>query len=166
MTPIRILIADDHTVLRTGLVALLDAESDIAIVGQAADGVECVERAVELEPEVILMDINMPRANGLEALTQIRQLCPDTRVLVLTMHDDLGYLRQVLASGGAGYVLKQAAADEVRAAIRAVHDGGVFIHPHHAVALAGDEPDAGGAVGAADDGESRARLEQRSNREA
>ena len=137
MKPIRIVIADDHSVLRAGLRALLEAEPDIKVVGEAEDGVDCIGRAVELEPDVMLLDINMPHCNGLEALAQITDLCPATRVLVLTMLDDAVYLRQVLASGGAGYVLKQAAGDELLSAIRTVHDGGVFLHPHHALALAG-----------------------------
>ena len=141
MIPIRILIADDHSVLRAGLKALLDAEPDIEVVGEAEDGVVCIGRAVELEPDVILLDINMPHCNGLEALVQLQDLCPNTKVLVLTMHDDTVYLRQVLASGGAGYVLKQAAGDELLSAIRTVQDGGVFIHPHHALALGGERPD-------------------------
>ncbi len=141
MTPIRIVIADDHSVLRAGLKALLEAEPDIEVVGEAVDGVDCIGRAVELEPDVILLDINMPLCNGLEALVQIHDLCPNTKVLVLTMLDDIGYLRRVLASGGAGYVLKQAAGDELLSAIRTVQDGGVFLHPHHALALAGQGPD-------------------------
>lgn len=139
MNPIRIVIADDHSVLRAGLRALLEAEPDIEVIGEAEDGVDCIGRAVELEPDVLLLDINMPHCNGLEALAQIHDLCPDTKVLVLTMLDDTFYLRKVLASGGAGYVLKQAAGDELLSAIRTVQDGGVFLHPHHALALAGEQ---------------------------
>jgi len=141
MNPIRIVIADDHSVLRAGLRALLEAEPDIEVIGEAEDGVDCIGRAVELEPDVLLLDINMPHCNGLEALAQIHDLCPDTKVLVLTMLDDAFYLRKVLASGGAGYVLKQAAGDELLSAIRTVQDGGVFLHPHHALALAGEQRD-------------------------
>ena len=133
---IRILLADDHSVVRAGLVALLDAESDIVVVGQAADGLECHEQALALRPDIILMDINMPNCGGLEALGTIRRDLPETKVLVLTMHDDIGYLKHVLSSGGSGYVLKQAASEELLSAIHSVNDGGVFIHPHHAQALA------------------------------
>jgi DNA-binding NarL/FixJ family response regulator len=133
--PIRVLIADDHTVLRAGLEALLAAEADIEVVGQAEDGLDCLEKVVELKPDVVLTDINMPRCNGLVALEQIREKAPDSRVLILTMHDDVAYLRQVLASGGAGYVLKQAAGDELLSAIRTVNEGGVFLHPRHARVL-------------------------------
>lgn len=135
MKPIRILLADDHTVLRAGLKALLNAEADMQVVGEAEDGETCVRQTVVLKPDVVLMDINMPRCNGLEALERVRQLAPQSRVLVLTMHDDPEYLRQVLSTGGAGYVLKQAASDELLSAIRAVHQGGVFLHPQHAQLL-------------------------------
>jgi CheY-like chemotaxis protein len=114
MTPIRVFLADDHSVLRAGLIALLTAEPDIEVVGEASDGYECVEKAIVLEPDVILMDVNMPRCGGLEALGKVRADLPGTKVLVLTMHDDVGYLRRVLASGGSGYVLKQAASLRVR----------------------------------------------------
>jgi DNA-binding NarL/FixJ family response regulator len=164
MTPIRIVIADDHTVLRAGLRALLEAEPDIEVVGEAEDGVDCVGRAVELEPDVILLDINMPHCNGLEALAQIHDICPDTKVLVLTMLDDMVYLRQVIASGGAGYVLKQAAGDELLSAIRTVQDGGVFLHPHHALALANATPDSNADSLPLD--EKQTRLQSLSEREA
>jgi two-component system, NarL family, response regulator NreC len=133
--PVRILLADDHSVLRAGLRSMLNAEPDMQVVGEAEDGQGCVQQAIRLQPDIILLDINMPRCNGLEALTLLRQKAPHSRVLVLTMHDDAGYLRQVLSCGGAGYVLKQAAGDELLSAIRAVHGGGVFLHPQHTQAL-------------------------------
>jgi two-component system, NarL family, response regulator NreC len=133
--PVRILLADDHSVLRAGLRSMLNAEADMQVVGEAEDGQGCVLQAMRLQPDIILLDINMPRCNGLEALTLLRQKAPQSRVLVLTMHDDAGYLRQVLSCGGAGYVLKQAAGDELLSAIRAVHGGGVFLHPQHTQAL-------------------------------
>lgn len=134
-SPIRILLADDHTVLRAGLVALLDGEPDIVVVGQAADGVECYAQALALRPDIILMDINMPKGGGLEALSKVHGVLPDAKVLILTMHDDIGYLKRVLSAGGSGYILKQAASEELLSAIHAVNDGGIFIHPHHAQAL-------------------------------
>ena len=167
MTPIRVLLADDHTVLRAGLKALLDAEPDIEVIGEANDGFECVDRVVQLRPDIALLDINMPNCNGLEALAQIHQLCPDTKVLMLTMIDDVAYLKQVLATGGAGYVLKQAAGDELLSAIRTVQDGGVFLHPHHAVALAGDDSDSGLAQSASmPENEKQAQYRSLSDREA
>lgn len=136
--PIRILVTDDHAVLRAGLTALLNAEPDFAVVGEAADGSECLRVAQALQPDVILLDINMPGVNGLEVLPLLRQQAPNSRVLVLTMHDDITYLRQVLRSGGAGYVLKHAADKELLSAIRTVYSGGTFLHPHHAQALLAD----------------------------
>ncbi len=141
MTKIRVLLADDHAVLRAGLVALLEAEPDVEVVGEAADGYDCIDRAMDLEPDVILMDVNMPRCGGLEALGRLHADLPGTKVLMLTMHDDVGYLRHVLASGGAGYVLKSAASEDLLSALRTVHDGGVYIHPHHAHLLVTDESD-------------------------
>lgn len=135
MKPIRIFLADDHAVLRAGLKSLLNAEADMQVVGEAEDGDACVRQALLLKPDLVLLDVNMPRCNGLEALVKLRQLLPDSRVLVLTMHDDPEYLRQVLASGGGGFVLKQAASDELLSAIRAVHGGGVYLHPRHTKVL-------------------------------
>ncbi|MCL1693665.1 MAG: response regulator transcription factor [Actinomycetia bacterium] len=138
MSAIRVLLADDHPVLRAGLSALLSAEPEIEVVGEADDGLDCMELAAKLRPDIILLDINMPRCGGFEALDRIRDELPDTRVLVLTMHDDVGYLRRVLAAGGSGYILKQAAGAELLTALHTVSDGGVFIHPHHAQLLATD----------------------------
>lgn len=132
MKAIRILIADDHAVLQAGLESMLNAEADMQVVGTANDGFECVRQAVILKPDIILLDINMPNCNGLEALELLHAQVPASRVLVLTMHDDSGYLRQVMASGAAGFVLKQAAGKELLAAIRAIHQGGVYLRPAHA----------------------------------
>lgn len=127
----RIFLADDHAVLRDGLKALLDAEPDMEVIGQANDGLECIRDAAALRPDVILLDLNMPHCHGLEALEELHRVVPESRVLVLTMHDDAGYLRRVLASGGAGYVLKNVASEELLSAIRAVHQGGTFLHANH-----------------------------------
>lgn len=165
MTKIRVLLADDHSVLRAGLVALLEAEPDIEVVGEAADGLDCIDKAMVLRPDVILMDVNMPRCGGLEALARISKDLPETRVLMLTMHDDVGYLRHVLASGGAGYVLKSAASEDLLSALRTVHDGGVYIHPHHAHLLVMDETDDGRSDTAAESDLVR-RYESLSERES
>ncbi len=133
--PIRIVLADDHTVLRAGLKSLLSAESDLEVVGEAGDGIDCVALAAELQPDVIVLDINMPTCGGLEALPAIRERAPECRVLVLTMHDDPGYLRTVLRSGGSGFLLKQSAADELLSAIRSVAEGGLYVSPRHARVL-------------------------------
>ncbi len=164
MNPIRILLADDHAVIRAGLKALLSAERDLEVVGEAGDGVDCVELAAELEPDVIVLDINMPSCSGLDALPAIRERAPDCRVLVLTMHDDPGYLRTVLKAGGSGFMLKQSAADELLSAIRSVADGGLYVSPRHARVLL-DQAAADSALRTPDD-EKEARYRSLSDREA
>jgi two-component system, NarL family, response regulator NreC len=134
-TMIRVFIADDHAVLRAGLRMLLDAESDMEVIGEAADGRDAVKQVVEMKPDVVLLDVSMPHVNGLEALQKIVEKVPDSRVLILTMHNDEGYLRSALAAGGAGYVLKQAADSMLLSAIRVVHQGGTYLHPEHTQAL-------------------------------
>jgi len=141
MSPIRIVLADDHAVLRAGLKSLLDAEADLEVVGEAGDGAICVDLVARLNPDVVVMDINMPVCSGLEALPMIRERAPDCKVLVLTMYDDPGYLRTILESGGAGFLLKQSAAEELLTAIRAVHEGGVYVSPRHTKLLLEDTLD-------------------------
>jgi len=126
---IRVLLADDHAVLRAGLRALINAEPDMEVVGEAGDGVEAVERTRELQPDVVVMDIAMPRLNGLEATQRIAESGLHAKVLVLTMHSEEQYLLQVLQSGGAGYVLKRSADTELMEAIRTVHRGEAFLYP-------------------------------------
>ncbi len=126
---IRVLLADDHAVLRAGLRALINAEPDMEVVGEAGDGIEAVERARELKPDVVVMDVAMPRLNGLEATQRIVESGLPSRVLVLTMHSEEQYLLQVLQSGGAGYLLKRSADTELMEAIRTVHRGEAFLYP-------------------------------------
>ena len=141
MDRIRVLLADDHAVLRAGLRALLSSQPDIEVVGEAATGAEAAARARELGPDIVLMDITMSGPDGLEAIRQVRQSLPQTRVLALTMHDNLNYLREVLEAGGSGYVLKKAADTELLSAIHAVHQGGTYLHSAHARALLNLESD-------------------------
>lgn len=129
MTPTRILLADDHAVLRAGLAALLNARPDMTVVGEAADGSELLPLAEQLVPDIILLDLTMPRLGGLELLPLLRQRLPQVKVLILTMHQDEGYLRQALKSGAAGYLLKKAADVELIAAIQAVMRGELYVHP-------------------------------------
>src|SRR4030065_716323 len=129
MEPIRILIADEHAVMRAGLRLLLNGQDDMQVVDEAGDGWQTVEKAVALKPDIVLLDITMPGLSGLEAARQIRQKAPEVKLVVLTMHDDESYLRQFLQIGAAGYIVKKAADTELVDAIRAVNRGESFIHP-------------------------------------
>jgi DNA-binding NarL/FixJ family response regulator len=129
MTLWRILLADDHAMLRAGLTALLNARSDMAVVGEAANGAEVLSLAEALRPDVILLDLSMPLLGGLEVLPLLRQRVPETRILILTMHDDAEYLRQALKAGASGYMLKRAADVELIAAIQTVMRGDLYVHP-------------------------------------
>ncbi|RME09810.1 MAG: DNA-binding response regulator [Ardenticatenia bacterium] len=126
---IRILIADDHGVLRAGLRALLNAEEEIEVVGEAADGVEAVRLVETLKPDIVLMDISMPGMNGLEATRLIRERAPDTRVLILSVHEDETLLQEAIRAGAAGYIIKRAVELELLSAIRAVWRGDIYVHP-------------------------------------
>ncbi|MBI5166450.1 MAG: response regulator transcription factor [candidate division NC10 bacterium] len=135
---IRVLVADDHTIVREGIRALLQARDDIEIIGEAGDGREAVEKVRQLEPDVVLMDISMPGMDGLEATRQIKKENPKVRVLALTMHDNEEYLFQILRMGGSGYILKRATAAELVSAIKAVHRGEAFLYPSMAKTLVED----------------------------
>jgi two-component system response regulator NreC len=129
MPEARLLLADDHAVLRAGLRLLLDAQPDLQVVGEAGDGGEALALAESLQPDLILLDLTMPGLGGMESLIPLRKAAPAARVLILTMHDDQGYLRQALQRGAAGYVLKKAADIELLSAVRAVLRGEVYVHP-------------------------------------
>src|SRR6266851_81780 len=126
---IRVVLADDHAVLRAGLKALLNAEPDIEVVGEAPDGAAAVDAARLSQPDVIVMDIQMPRMSGLDATRAIRQSGLKSKVLILTMHAESQYLLPLLEAGGSGYVLKAGADTELIEAIRTVHRGEVFLYP-------------------------------------
>ncbi len=125
----RILLADDHAVLRSGLRLLLTSQNEFEIVGEASSGMETLSLAEQLQPDLILLDLSMPALGGLDALPTLRKLVPLARVLILTMHDDPQYLRQALKNGASGYVLKKAADAELLSAMRAVLRGEVYVHP-------------------------------------
>ncbi|HEU5326619.1 MAG: response regulator [Thermomicrobiales bacterium] len=127
--PIRVLLADDHGILRAGLRALLGGEADMEVVGEAADGEEAVERATELDPDVVVLDIAMPRLDGLEATRRIRDRGLHAKVLILTVHAEERYLLPVLRAGGAGYVQKSGADTDLLDAIRTVARGDAFLYP-------------------------------------
>ena len=126
---IRVLLADDHPILRSGLKLLLGAEPDLEVVGEANTGREAVDKAVELRPDVVVMDIAMPEMGGLEATRRISQLGLGARVLILTVHAEEQYLLPVIQAGGSGYVRKAQADTDLLEAIRAVHRGEVFLDP-------------------------------------
>ncbi|HYS80686.1 MAG TPA: response regulator transcription factor [Anaeromyxobacteraceae bacterium] len=129
MSKIRVLIADDHAILREGVRALLAVTPDIEVVGQAADGREAIEACKKLDPDVVLMDIAMPGLGGLEATIEIRKQGLRSRVLILSQYDDREYVRRLLKAGVSGYVLKKSAGSELVGAIRAVHKGGLVLDP-------------------------------------
>ena len=146
---IRVLLADDHAVLRAGLRALLDAEPDLEVVGEASTGEEAITQAASLKPDVIVMDLSMPGAGGLEATRQIAGRPASPKVLVLTMHPEEDYLMPVLEAGGSGYVRKTSADEDLTRAIRTVAKDEVFLYPTSASLLlrrykvkqSGDEED-------------------------
>ncbi|OGO37708.1 MAG: DNA-binding response regulator [Chloroflexi bacterium RBG_16_57_8] len=135
---IRVLIADDHAIVREGIHAILSAQPDVQVVGQAADGYEAVTMSEELGPDIVLMDITMPRMNGLEATRRIKQLHPDVKVLVLTMHESDDYFYKILEDGASGYFVKGGSTSELISALKAVWQGDVFIYPSMAKKLLSD----------------------------
>jgi two-component system response regulator NreC len=125
----RVLLADDHAVLRSGLRLLLTSQNEFEVVGEASSGTETLTLAEQLQPDLILLDLSMPALGGLDALPTLRKLVPSARILILTMHDDPQYLRQALKHGASGYVLKKAADAELLSAMRSVLRGEVYVHP-------------------------------------
>jgi DNA-binding NarL/FixJ family response regulator len=138
MAKIRVLLADDHAVMRDGIRALLCLQDDIEIVGDASDGKEAVERTLELQPDVVLMDVAMPGMDGLEATRRITKQSPKTRVLILTQYDNKEYILSAIKAGSAGYLPKRALGSELVSAIRAVYRGDSFLYPSAATALMED----------------------------
>ena len=124
----RILIADDHAILRSGLRLLIETQPELTVVGEAGTGAETLKQARALRPDLILLDINMPEMDGLTAIPDLRAELPESRILILTMHDDAAYLRQALEAGASGYVLKKAVDQELLMAIRSVRRGEVYVH--------------------------------------
>ena len=138
MPKIRILLADDHTLFRQGIKTLISAEADMEAVGEVPNGGDAVEKATELRPDVVLMDIGMPGFSSFEAARQIRKNRPETKVLFLTMYDDEDYLVEGMEVGGSGYVLKDSPAPQLLAAIRDVHRGGSYLSPRMLAQLVDD----------------------------
>ena len=149
MRRIRVLIADDHALVRAGLRALLEVQADIEVVGEAESGIVVERLCTRLAPDVVLMDLAMPGCGGVAAAQDVRSACPATKVLVLTMHEDEAYARQAAMAGASGYVLKKALATELVEAIRTVHRGGRHVASElaEAFAAADVEAPAGAATG-------------------
>ncbi len=131
MSPVSILLADDHPVVRQGLCALLKQEQDISVIGEASDGIEALRLTEQLEPDILLVDLSMPHLNGLEVTRHIKQQRLNTRVIVLSMHSDEHYVIEALKNGAMGYVLKETTADELVRVVRDVAAGNRYIpHPY------------------------------------
>ena len=129
MKQISVLLAEDHAIVREGLKLLLSAQGDMEVVGEVDNGITAWQKAKELRPYVVVMDVSLPELNGAEATERIKRDCPDVIVLALTVHEERGYLRRLLQAGASGYVLKRAAAEELTQAIRTVAAGGIYLDP-------------------------------------
>jgi len=129
MGEIRVLVADDHKTVRTGLKMIIDAETDMKVVGEAGDGREAIRLVQELQPDVLVMDISMPEVNGLVAAAKLKRIAPAIKILTLTRHSDKAYLQELMQAGISGYVLKQSESEEMLRAIRVVADGGNYLDP-------------------------------------
>lgn len=150
MKRIRIVVADDHTLIRRGIVGLLDDQPDMEVVGEADNGAEALQKVRELKPDVVLLDIGMPGTSGIETARQIATGIPQTRVLILTMHKREGYLREALRAGAAGYVVKGSDVQDLLTAVRTVSSGDTYVDPSLTTALVTDylrQAEAGEALG-------------------
>lgn len=133
--PVRIVLCDDHGVVRSGLRLILETEDDLTVVGQAASGEEAISLAAEVRPDVLVMDVGLPDMSGTEAASEVLAANPGTRVLMLTVQDDVAYLRRAFDAGAAGYLLKEAADVELVEAVRQVASGRQYVHPAMGAAL-------------------------------
>jgi len=130
MEKIKVLIADDHSLFRKGLQQLLELEEDIEVVGQASNGKEVVQKTLQLNPDVVLMDVNMPVQNGIYAIRELKEMGCSTKIIVLTIHEDREYLVEAVKIGAAGYIMKDAEVDHLLKAIRDVYRGETYIQPN------------------------------------
>lgn len=129
MKPIRVIIADDHVIMREGVALILDGKPEFEVIGQAINGKQAVELVESLNPDIALLDVNMPELNGIEAAKLIHQSCPHTKTLMLTMHNDDAIFFEAIQSGASGYVLKGSRPDELIQALKEVHSGHVYLSP-------------------------------------
>jgi two-component system response regulator NreC len=135
MAKTKVLIVDDHAIVRTGVRSLLDSDNEFDVVGEAGSGQDALALAARLKPDVVLMDITLPDMNGLEAMVRIRETVPDTGVVILTMHEDEDYFFRAIQAGAAGYVVKGGGSENILTALRAVREGGIFLCPSVAKSL-------------------------------
>ncbi|KAF0203006.1 MAG: LuxR family transcriptional regulator [bacterium] len=135
MSKIKILIVDDHTILRTGLRLLINAQTDLEVVGEAMNGQEALKKITELNPDVTILDISMPNTNSITLIGQILKSHPNMKILVLTMHDDLAYVRATLSAGALGYITKEVVDTELLSAIRIVYQGQMSIYKNLGTSL-------------------------------
>jgi DNA-binding NarL/FixJ family response regulator len=135
---VRVFIADDHPIARNGIKVLLDTQPDMSVVGEAADGFEALENIPATNPDLIVMDLSMPKLGGIETTLRLREAHPSIKVIALTVHEDAKLMQRVLAAGASGYVVKRAAADDLARAIRVIADGGVYIDPAVAAHISTD----------------------------
>ncbi len=126
---LKILLVDDHAVVRAGLKALISAEAGLQVIGEAADGEQALVVAPKVKPDIIVLDVSMPKLAGAEAARRLKRLCPEARIIALSVHEDRSYLRELLEAGATGYALKRSAPDELIRAIRAVAAGGIYVDP-------------------------------------
>lgn len=136
LSAIRVLVADDHTIVRQGLVTLLEESGDCTVVAEACDGLEAVDKALETRPDVAVLDLTMPRLGGLEAVRRIHEALPATRILVLSVHEEQEYVVPIVKAGASGYLVKDSAIGDLLAAVRALHAGQGYFGPQAARALA------------------------------
>jgi len=135
MSKTRVMIVDDHALVREGIAAFLKMSADIEVVGEAADGIEAIEGVKKLNPDIVLMDIAMPKLGGLEALVEIKKINPDVKVLVLTQYEDKEYIKRFLKAGASGYMLKRAVGLDLLNAIKAIAGGEAYLHPSIAASV-------------------------------
>jgi DNA-binding NarL/FixJ family response regulator len=138
LNKLRILLADDHATVREGVKMIINAQADMEVVAEAADGRTAISETQACKPDIVVMDVSMPRLNGLKATEILKETCPNVKVLALTRHQDDGYLQQLLRAGAAGYVLKQSRPAELLQAIRAIGSGGSYLDPAVAGRVIGD----------------------------
>ena len=140
---IKVIIADDHAIVRAGLRTLITSEKDLALIGEAAGGLEAIEKVHQLSPDVLVLDISMPDKDGIEVIRSLKEEGETCAILVLTVHEDEALLRESIRLGAAGYILKHAAESELISAIRSVFRGELYIHPKMIRSLLQPEPTTG-----------------------